>query len=81
MHPERAQVDRLLARAVGAENVDLSVAQQVQPAIRRREGAAGPDRPEDTLARVDDEREACRERGERDDDDRGALNVGSAACR
>jgi hypothetical protein len=61
--------------------MDLAVAQEIEAAIGRREGAARADRPEDALARVDDEGKARREGGERERDDGVAVNAGSAACR
>lgn len=75
VHAEGVQVDRLDAHPVGAEHVDLSVAEEIEAAVRRGESAAGTDGAEDPLARIDHKGEACRERREGEDGDRGALNA------
>ncbi|HEX7559513.1 MAG TPA: hypothetical protein VF348_07745 [Usitatibacter sp.] len=79
VHAEGAQVDRLEARTIASEHVDLSVAQQVESPVRGGECAAGADGAEYALAGIDDQREARRESGERRKGYGVALNDGSAS--
>jgi hypothetical protein len=77
----RAQVDRLAADPIGAEDMDLAVAREVEAAVRGGEGAARADRAENALPRIDDERDARRKAEERGEGDDVALNGGNASCR
>ena len=71
----RCKVHRGAPNAVGTELVDLAVTQEKETAVRDGGGATRPDRGVHAHARVDDERDAGRERRERDQRDEVTVDV------